>query len=100
MDLVGEDEMKDRAGRNQPRERSQSMKNQKKKKKKDRADEIEARGPGRRGSGRARIAVRGERIRRGFVRDIALTRLADGPRSLDPRLITSAQSEGNSFLAC
>lgn len=30
MDLVGEDEMKDRAGRNQPRERSQSMRNRKK----------------------------------------------------------------------
>jgi len=31
MDLVGEDEMKDRAGRNQPRKRSLSMRNRKKK---------------------------------------------------------------------
>lgn len=45
MDLVGEDEMKDRAGRNQPRERSQSMKNRKKgQRERERADGIEARG--------------------------------------------------------
>lgn len=43
MDLVGEDEMKDRAGRNQPRERSQSMRNRKKNKKEGTTSEIEAR---------------------------------------------------------
>lgn len=78
MDLVGEDEMKDRAGRNQPRERSQSMKNRKKRTR--RADGIEARGrAGERGFGALGSAARrrGERIRR--ARDIALTRPADGP---------------------
>lgn len=59
MDLVGEDEMKDRAGRNQPRERSQSMKNRKKK---NRADEIEARG--RAGGDRGALGSAARRTRR------------------------------------
>jgi len=93
MDLVGEDEMKDRAGRNQPRERSQSMRNRKKKEE-GTTSEIEAQAG-------ERIGVLGSAARCGEVesRDIALTRPADG---LEPRSTSNyiRAERGDSFLAC
>lgn len=102
MDLVGEDEMKDRAGRNQPRERSRSMRNRKKgqrakcgsaggqERKRDREKE------GGRGFRRARTNRREETTREGECAG-SRYRINETPlmgRGLDPRLITSRAERG------